>query len=237
MNAYGILNYHRPLDQRLLKAIPDMRHTIVCTDDPCRVESLSMRPKHILKAYDNVAMSKNIIIGRALSMGADYLYLLEDDIKILRGDIWQSYMELHRLLKYDVVMAGFIGNRNKVLGGRHNPSLNIKVNDHHFLVNRNIGNGFTLLKLSKNMVLYDENLTNLEVEYMIDDMYKAGKLPSNGFLPDIVDSHTYVTRLPIPRERLKNPSQNLLDIKAKGHVIEFDNNVDKFLNHVMECVQ
>lgn len=93
----GIVTYERPeYFRQCIGSLPDGVGTIVVVNDG-RPYDDSIYPssvKHVIQHTENksVGVSKNEALRYLLQDGCDYLFLIEDDMEVLRHDVFEKYI-------------------------------------------------------------------------------------------------------------------------------------------------
>lgn len=101
-NRYDALNV-------LLKSLRNIKVPILVIDSSLNPQSTTNNIVYHndLKGYQSVVHNKNIIIHNFLKNHYDYLFIIEDDIKILDIDVFDQYIEISK--KYNIPHMNFGG--------------------------------------------------------------------------------------------------------------------------------
>jgi hypothetical protein len=232
---YGILNYRRSFDntKELFDAVPAEKSEDVLI---LRKDSLNFHDKKTYKEFvkkpdKSVAKSKNMILKHAKENGYDFCFILEDDLIIKDETAFDNYITLMNELNYNVMFYGF-DNRNRVLNNiKPNPCLAIRVTDEReVFASRNPCSTMMCFRISDDMIMFDESMQALELEFYLWDQLQAGGIRSFGFFPDIANSWQYFDNTGEKKIRVLDSKVGGEDMqRRKDTKFDLDMNADAFL--------
>ena len=234
--TYAILNWNRDLTETY-NSIKDLIkkdvELIVCSNS----NDKSLKDVHYLTASPNVAECNNMILEKARELKSDYLFVLEDDMVVTDGTVFQRYVDLMKQYELGVVFYGF-NNMNQVLDARPNPCVMVRVNEagDECMCIRTPCSGVTGIDLNRNKETFDDKLTTMEFQDYIVQCSKGGLVPFIGFYFDIPKSFDCFKRTNSEKERiisneLLQVDQARMDEKGK---VEIEVNIDKLLKYLVE---
>lgn len=227
---YSILNWNRNVEPTLY-SLPKADNVILCSNSNVHYDNIY----HIL-ADSNVAKSKNNIIKKAKELQGDYLFIIEDDIKILNTEIFNLYISKMQEYNLGVIFYGYGGKLNRALN-KPNPIFKIKVGeDREEWINRYPVSSFCCIDLN-NDILFNESMLLLEFDVYIYSCYKANKIPFNGFYFDIPNSYNYLERLSCDTERVKTQEiiqKDKILLKSENIELKLDSNADPLVDYLKQ---
>lgn len=143
-----------------------------------------------------VGHAKNIAFKQLLDAGCDYIILVEDDM-ILKGNIFEAYIDAHKKTGIHHFMFGYHGPANKggVSGGPPTPRKIIDYGDIKVALNLHCVGAVTFYtrECLENVGLYDEKLVNAfeHVEHSYR-LAKAGYSTPYWWWADVANSLDYI---------------------------------------------
>lgn len=230
---YSILNWNRDVNPLFGSILSPNNEYIICTN----TNKISANNVYNIDADKSIAKSLNMIIDKAIELNTDYLFILEDDIKIKDNSVFQKYIDLMEQFQYGLIFYGFIKG-NRIFNKRPNPCVQIKLkNNENIIFNRFISSGCLLIDLKKNKEKFNESLQVLEFEEYIFRCRTLGHIPFNGFYIDLNDSWNYIESIPCKGERnrsleLIKADKLIMDNLTVDNKLEF--NVDKLFKHLID---
>jgi hypothetical protein len=229
----GILNWKR--EAKLVKKNLDKfaGDVVVCTDNSSFWKHNKV--KEIFEAVENVAACKNMILKYAIDNQYEYVFLIEDDTAPSRKQIFTEYVSLMEKYELNATLYGYGTVHNRVLNDQPNPC--IICNDgrgRELYINRYPCSSVIVLKVNKEMKMFDENLQCLETDYLLYDMAVSDQYPFKGFFFDIPESWKE-WRKDRRMDTLRNRNLDLInkDRQQRGN-IALDANVDKVIEYIKE---
>ena len=231
---YGILSWNNDFAKTVgsLKTSPE--NIIVCTN----VAVETSKNYNVIVADPSVAKSKNSIINRARELGADKLFILEDDIEVVDMSIFDKYISLMDVLNQGIIFYGYNSTRENRVYNMPNPSLIIRIGDtfgemyfNRFIVTSCIG-----FDLVKNPLLFDEELKLLEITEYLQRCSDNGVIKTgNGFYADFPESWKFFNRIEVPNKRIKNQQMlhdDQVNLQKKKIQLKLDMVVDKLVDYL-----
>ncbi len=237
--CFGILNWNRDispmLDDGPFKKLVDSNELIICSNKE--------RPKdtkyHYIQADSNISRAKNSIIKKAKSLGADYLFILEDDVKVIDTSAFIKYKILMEKYNIGFVFYPYLGkNANRVINDKSNPCIIAKVNESEFVYfSRFYDSGVLGFDLNKNDLLFNEELIVLDMDEYLYRCKEKEIIPFSGFYFDIAESWKYFEKIKCEKQRIIVKEALLQDqskMKNAGIKIKLEGNVDKLAKYLRE---
>lgn len=113
----GIITYNRPeMFKVCIDSIPTGFSELVVVNDGIPYDSsLYQKATHVIQHDCNkgVGVSKNDALKFLMSKGCDHIFLIEDDMKILRDDIFDKYIEASKVTGIQHFNFAYHGPANK----------------------------------------------------------------------------------------------------------------------------
>lgn len=229
---FGILNYFENRSDYVKKNLQKLSDK---KDDVLILSNIKYDKFKTLPIENkNVAQCYNEFLKYAQDNVYEYCIIIEDDLKLLDKGIILSYINMLEKYSLSFAMYGF-HNQNKVLGFKPNPCLIIKTTDFEVLnFTRYVCGGFSVFKITPDMLFFDEKLQVLELQEYADRSVNNKKIPFNGFFFDINESWKHFDRYDTTNSRCKNKELVEADIKILGKTFKLENNADLLINFIRE---
>lgn len=227
---YSILNWNRNIEPTLY-SLPKSNDIIICSNSNVNYDNI-----YHISAESNVAASKNKIIQKAKELNGDYLFIIEDDIKILNTEIFNLYISKLEEHNLGVIFYGY-GNKLNTALNKPNPLFKIKVGENREeWFNRYPVSSLVCINLHNN-ISFDETLLLLEFDVYMYEAFKNKNIPFNGFYFEVPNSYDYIEKLNYPTERIK--TQELIQkdkniLKQKNIELKLDGNADPIVNYLKQ---
>jgi len=125
----GVITYMRPdFFRKVIESIDKTKIDIFCiVNDGTPYENMDYLPPntHVIQHEKNqgVAKSKNDALRYMLEQNCDYIFLQEDDIIIKDNNIFQKYINLHKITNIHHFNFGYHGPANKTPDKKPSPRL------------------------------------------------------------------------------------------------------------------
>lgn len=195
---YGFLNYRSDFDntRAILESVkPEKEDHLVLVKSKSTLNFNDNKNYSVELADQSVPKCYNKLIEAAKAAGSDYCFLISDDLEIADTSVFEKYAELADKYNQTVVMFPYNRPLNVALSKFPNPISRIKTTDDETLdITRFPDSDFMCIKISDNMVKFDERLDALYLDFFINDNVKAGGVHNFGFFIDIHDSFKYIKR-------------------------------------------
>ena len=216
----GVVTYNRPdYFKKCINSVPSV-DTLVVVNDGTAYDS-DIYPKHVKEVIQHeknkcVGISKNELMRYLIQDGCDHIFLIEDDMEVLRSDVFEKYINAASVSGIWHMNYGPGSPFNRVqdpeilkldLGGRHlldkhsdpKPRLIIDYgNENKIALYQHSVGMFTYFQrgVIKNIGYHDEHFHNawehVELTYRI---IKAGLHPPFWWFADLYDSTQYVREI------------------------------------------
>lgn len=200
MIGVGVLTCNREsFFEVCINSIPKVDFLIVINDGkPYEKDIYTSKPNIVIEHDKNlgVAKSKNEIIKSLLENSCEHIFLIEDDIKINRKDVFDHYIRSAENLGIYHLNYGFHGNGNRNQSG--NPvsrKIIFKSGEELISLNKNLIGAFTYYHKSiiEKIGLLDEQFFNgLEHVDHTYQIIKAGYHPPFWWFADAPRSYDYI---------------------------------------------
>lgn len=145
-----------------------------------------------------VGISKNDAMKYLLSKGCDYIFLIEDDITILNNDVFQKYIELHKISNIHHFNFGYHGPANKLGKMKHSVCTITYSDTISMALNHHCVGAFCFYtrEILEKVGLMDEKYLNAFEHVSHDyDIIKAGYAPPFWYFADLANSDEYLNEL------------------------------------------
>lgn len=238
MNVYSILNWNRDykktLESLLFAKMTNDNKIILCTNQEVKSDEMI-----VIKADTNIAKSKNMIIKKARELGAEYLFMLEDDVLIKDPLVFDYYLDKMEKYGLGMINYGFNKASNRVLKTIPNPSMIVKINENgeEEYFSRFPSSTLLILDLKKVEELFNENLLLYENEEFFQRCSQKGHHPFNGFYFDLPKSWQYFESTNEETMRVKNTALLNEDNKRMKEAkinIQYELDATKLLKFLQE---
>jgi hypothetical protein len=203
---YGILN-HKRQNREFRGAIQRLhgKNVVVCS---------SMKDYwngfRCIEPAETIQASKNLLLREAKKEGADFLFLIEDNIVPTNFRVFEDYIALMKKYNLNYVAYAYSNGMNKALGCIPNPILVVKdLDGSHLSVARFPGDSVIGIRVSQNFPEFDEKLKHLEAEKFVFDIWKAKLHPFRGFHFDLFESWKNFKMLEKDELSRKKPSDEI----------------------------
>ena len=202
---FAVLSWNNDFTKTLESIKTSPENIIVCHNTN---RSLAGTGYVTMAADSSVAKAKNSIINRARELGADKLFILEDDIEVIDMSIFDKYISIMDILNQGVIFYGYNSTRENRVYNMPNPSLIVRISPTfgELYFNRFIVTSCLGFDLAKNPLLFDEDLKLLEITEYLQRCSDNGVIRTgNGFHVDIPESWKFFNRIEVPNKRNKTP--------------------------------
>jgi hypothetical protein len=195
---YGFVNYRKELknSKAIIDAVGATKDNhVILVKNPVIISKKDKDKYNFEKADKGLPACYNKIFDEAKKNGADYCFIIADDIIVNDTAIFQKYVDLAEKYKQEILMFPYNRNLNVALNKFPNPISRIKVSENETIdLVRYPDSDFMCVKMTDSLIRFDERLSALYLDYFINDNIKMGKIHSFGFFFDIKDSHQYISR-------------------------------------------
>jgi GT2 family glycosyltransferase len=144
-------------------------------DDDLKIENNDFYVKN--KKNLGVGKSKNILFKKALSLGCEHIFIIEDDIVIKNPNVFNEYINARNLTGIQHFCFGYHGpaNKNGISGGKPCPRYIIDYGKVKIAINTHSVGAFCYYskEVLKKVGIIDENYTNA-FEH-VDHSYRIAK--------------------------------------------------------------
>ena len=205
----------------------DIKETIIPEDQIINIENTS------------IAKAKNELLKKARELGADYFFIIEDDVKIKDLSVFYEYTKLMETFGLGFCCHGY-GEHINTIFQKPNPALSVyddATKQDIYVWNRYPFNVVTVYDLRINKELYDETLEFLELKEYVIRCKEKGLIPFLGFFMDVPYSWKKIGR---QTEVLKCRKLDPKKIHAEKELVDKrwtqENDPVKVLNHIKEIL-
>ena len=187
-----------------------------------------------------IAALKNQAIDDA--KGYQYLFIIENDLKIKNLDIFRHYINLMNDYQLGVVFYGYYGCTNRVLHDLPNPAVKVRKSEFHAqqLV-RVPSDTFIGIDLSKNTQKFNSEFQVWEFNEFLKRCYEYKVLPFQGFYFDVNNSWEYFDyidgnpkpKISMTKETLEHDQKLVKDNEPKFTLV-FDGNANQIMEYIKQ---
>ena len=199
----GVITCNRPdFLNNLLSSLVDCKYDeLVIVNDGDLLTDIDTSPSYtLLQNKDNlgVCKSKNKAMQHLLDRECDYIFLIEDDMKLIKDDILETYIDASKKTGLQHMMFGYHGPANKgnISKGKPKPRKIIDYGDVQIALNQHCVGAFCfytrecLEKVGLNNELFDKNnFEHVEHSYRLA---KEGYSTPYWWWADIANSMDYI---------------------------------------------
>jgi hypothetical protein len=183
---------------------------------------------------ETLSKIKNNTIKYAKNKNYDFLFIIEDDIIIKDGSIFDKYISVMMEYKVGVVFYPYYSSFNRVLGNIPNPAVKVKFNENDYQQLARIPvDAFIGLNLKTNNILFDENYQMMEFNEYLKRCNDENIVPMNGFYFDVNNSWEYFSdnvsrKINATKQSMINDKKLIND----ENTLVFDNNINKIYEYI-----